>query len=105
MSEVEETSRHYADLVDWALMTHNVALPLEIDALREVFVPSRVRTSGRHCTGQMVGFYFTGSVRKRSFEDFSAGSSITATEVCCPFNNCRNVSIPLVTSSANFGAT
>lgn len=51
------------------------------------------------------GPYFTGSVRKRSLEDFSAGSSITATEVCCPSNNCRRVAIPLVTSSANFGAT
>jgi hypothetical protein len=49
--------------------------------------------------------YFTGSVRKRSFDDFSAGSSITVAEACCPSNNCRKVAIPLVTSSANFGAT
>ena len=52
-----------------------------------------------------VGPYFTGSVRKRSFEDFSAGSSITATEVCRLSSNCRNVAIPLVTSSANLGPT
>ena len=51
-----------------------------------------------------VALYFTGSVRNRSFAGISDGSSITATEACCPSNIRRRLSIALVTSSLNFVA-
>jgi len=56
---------------------------------------------------QLFGFvmrYLIGSVRKRSFEGFSGGSSITATEVCCSSRIRRKVSIALVKFPLNVGA-
>ncbi len=55
---------------------------------------------------QLFGFvmrYLIGSVRKRSFEGFSGGSSITATEVCSSRIR-RKVSIALVKFPLNVGA-
>jgi hypothetical protein len=47
----------------------------------------------------------TGSVRNRSVEGISGGSSITATEVCCPSNISRNFPIAFVMSSLYFAPT